>query len=42
MTVLYRREDGAWRLVHFHASIPVGNEEALGVALGEEGPATTA
>jgi hypothetical protein len=42
LTVVYRREDGAWRLVHFHASIPVGNEEALGVALGEARPATTA
>jgi hypothetical protein len=42
LTAVYRREDGAWRLVHFHASIPVGNVEALGVAFGEEGPGATA
>jgi ketosteroid isomerase-like protein len=41
MTVVYRREGGAWRLVHFHASIPVGNEAALGVDLTEESPNTT-
>jgi hypothetical protein len=32
-SVVYRREDGAWKMVHFHSSVAVSNEEALGVAL---------
>ena len=33
MTVVYRREDGVWKMVHFHSSIGVPNEDALGVEL---------
>jgi hypothetical protein len=33
MTVVYRREDGIWKMVHFHSSIGVPNEDALGVEL---------
>ena len=33
MTMVLRREDGAWKVVQEHASIAVGNEEALGVEL---------
>jgi ketosteroid isomerase-like protein len=29
-TVLYRREDGEWRLVHEHVSFGVPNEAVLG------------
>jgi hypothetical protein len=32
-SVVYRREDGAWKMVHFHSSVAVSNEEALGVTL---------
>ena len=30
-SVVYRREDGVWKMVHFHSSIGVPNEEAVGV-----------
>ena len=33
MSVVYHREDGAWKMVHFHSSIGVLNEEAIGVEL---------
>lgn len=33
LTGVYRREDGAWRLVQAHASIGVRNEDAIGVEL---------
>ena len=33
MSVVYRREDGEWKMVHFHSSLGVPNEEAIGVAL---------
>lgn len=29
-SVVYRLEDGAWKMVHFHSSIAVPNDEALG------------
>jgi hypothetical protein len=32
-SVVYRREDEDWRMVHFHSSVGVSNEEALGVEL---------
>ena len=32
-SVVYRREDGAWKMVHFHSSIGVPNEDVLGVEL---------
>jgi hypothetical protein len=32
-SVVYRREDGTWKMVHFHSSVGVSNEEALGVTL---------
>ena len=31
LSVVYRREDGAWKMVHFHSSVGVPNEEAVGV-----------
>jgi hypothetical protein len=31
--VVYRREDEDWKMVHFHSSVGVSNEEALGVDL---------
>ena len=31
--VVYRREDWAWKMVHFHSSVVVSNEEALGIEL---------
>jgi hypothetical protein len=37
-SVVYRREDGEWKMVHFHSSIAVPNEEALGVTLPDEEP----
>jgi hypothetical protein len=30
LTCIYRREDGDWRIVHWHSSLPVPNEEAMG------------
>ncbi len=36
ITGVYRREDGAWRLVQWHASIGVSNEEAIGMELTTE------
>ena len=33
MSMVYRREDGAWKMGHFHSSIGVPNEEAIGVEL---------
>jgi hypothetical protein len=33
MTVVYRREDGVWKMVHFHSSIGVPNADAIGVEL---------
>ena len=32
-SVVYRREDGAWKMVHFHSSVAVSNEEAIGIEL---------
>ena len=32
-SVVYRREDGVWKMVHFHSSIGVPNDEAIGLAL---------
>jgi hypothetical protein len=32
-SVVYRLEDGAWKMVHFHSSVGVPNEEAIGVEL---------
>jgi hypothetical protein len=32
-SVVYRREEGEWRMVHFHSSVGVPNDEAIGVAL---------
>jgi hypothetical protein len=32
-SVVYRREDGAWKMVHFHSSIGVPSEDAIGVEL---------
>ena len=32
-SVVYRREDGDWKMVHFHSSVAVPNEEAIGVEL---------
>jgi hypothetical protein len=32
-SVVYRREDGEWKMVHFHSSIGVPNTEAVGVEL---------
>ena len=33
ITVFYHREDGGWKMVHFHSSIGVPNEDSLGVEL---------
>ena len=33
MTVVYRRVDGVWKMVHFHSSLGVPNEDAIGVEL---------
>jgi hypothetical protein len=33
MSAVYRREDGVWRMVHFHSSLGVPNDAALGVTL---------
>ncbi len=33
LSVVDRREDGEWKMVHFHSSIGVPNEEAIGVEL---------
>src|SRR5215217_5592923 len=30
LTGVCRREDGDWRIVHWHCSLPVANEEAMG------------
>jgi hypothetical protein len=30
LTNIFRREDGEWRIVHMHASLPVMNAEAMG------------
>ena len=32
-SAVYRREDSEWKMVHFHSSVGVPNEEALGVEL---------
>jgi hypothetical protein len=32
-SVVFRREDGEWKMVHFHSSVAVSNDEALGVTL---------
>ena len=29
LTIVYRREDGVWKMVHFHSSIGVPNEDAI-------------
>jgi ketosteroid isomerase-like protein len=33
LTAVFHREDGQWRIIHYHASIGVSNEEAIGKAL---------
>jgi hypothetical protein len=33
VTSIFRREDGAWRFVHWHCAFPVANEEAVGQEL---------
>jgi hypothetical protein len=33
ITAVFRREDGEWKLIQEHASIGVGNEEAIGTEL---------
>ena len=33
LSVVYRREDGEWKMVHFHGSIGVPNAEAVGFEL---------
>ena len=32
-SVVYRHEDGEWKLVHFHSSVGASNEGARGVTL---------
>lgn len=32
-SVVYHREEGEWRMVHFHSSLPVSDQEALGTEL---------
>jgi hypothetical protein len=33
VSVVYHREDGAWKMVHFRCSVGVSNEDALGTEL---------
>lgn len=33
LTCIFRREDDVWRIVHWHCSLPVANEEAMGQEL---------
>ena len=33
LSVVYHQEDGVWKMVHFHSSIGVPNEDAIGVEL---------
>jgi hypothetical protein len=33
LTCIFHREDGEWRIVHWHCSLPVPNEEAMGQEL---------
>ncbi len=33
LTCIFHREDGEWRIVHWHSSLPVANEEAMGQEL---------
>jgi SnoaL-like domain len=33
LSCILRREDGDWRIVHWHSSLPVANEEAMGQEL---------
>jgi ketosteroid isomerase-like protein len=33
LTNIFHREDGEWRIVHWHCSLPVPNEEAMGQEL---------
>jgi hypothetical protein len=33
MSVVYHQEDGEWKMVHFHSSIGVPNEDAIGAEL---------
>jgi ketosteroid isomerase-like protein len=33
LTTIFRREDGEWRIVHWHCSLPVSNDEAMGQEL---------
>ena len=37
-SVVYRHEDGEWKMVHFHSSVGVSNEEDRGVTLPEYPP----
>ena len=34
-SVVYRREEGEWKMVHFHSSVGVPNEEVFGVQFPE-------
>jgi hypothetical protein len=33
LTCIFHRADGEWRIVHWHSSLPVPNEEAMGQEL---------
>ena len=33
MTVVYRQEGDVWKMTHFHGSVGVLNEDAIGIAL---------
>jgi len=33
LTAVFHREDGDWRMVHWHSALPVPNEEAMGQEL---------
>ncbi len=33
ISMVYRREDGVWKIVHFHSSLGVPNDAALGITL---------
>jgi hypothetical protein len=35
-SAFYRLEERDWKMVHFHSSVGVSNEEALGVELTDE------
>ncbi len=39
MTVIFRQEDGRWKLVHMHASVGVPDEEVVALQQGWSAPA---